>query len=171
MHHQFQTSAPANVPAKLYGADHCSMSCLNVSSSFPPMSRQIEVWAVSNLTFLLLSFTLLHSTTEVPFIVLANYSLESGTLKRFSGDATRVCACCAKMYLKHHMPSHKTTTLYTRLARGAPLLSRRILRVAVSLTLRNLIGRPKTKEQTFRKFNKKTKPQSNQQAKVASYHR
>ena len=81
------------------------MSCLNVSSSFPPMSRQIEVWAVSNLTFVLLSFTLLHSTTEFPFIVLAIYSLQSGTLKRVSGDATRVCAGCAKMYLKHHMPS------------------------------------------------------------------
>ena len=69
------------------------------------MSRQIEVWVVSNLTFALLSFTLLHSTTEVPFIVLAIYSLQSGTLKRVSGDATRVCAGCAKMYLKHHMPS------------------------------------------------------------------
>ena len=67
--------------------------------------------------------------------------------------------------------THTTTTLYTRLARGAQLLSRRILRVAESLTLRNLIGRPETKEQTFRKFNMKTKPQSNQQAKVASYHR
>ena len=69
------------------------------------MSRQIEVWAVSNLTFVLLSLTLLHSTTEVQFIVLAIYSLQSGTLKRVSGDATRVCAGCAKMYLKHHMPS------------------------------------------------------------------
>ena len=86
-------------------AHHSSTSCLNVSSSFPPMSRQIEVWAVSNLTFVLLSFTLLHSTTEVPFIVLAIYSLQSGTLKRVSGDATRVCAGCAKMYLKQRMPS------------------------------------------------------------------
>ena len=56
------------------------------------MSRQIEVWAVYNLTFVLLSFTLLHSTTEVPFIVLALYSLRSGTLKRVNGDAT--CAVC-----------------------------------------------------------------------------
>ena len=67
--------------------------------------------------------------------------------------------------------THTTTKLYTRLARGAPLLSRRILRVAVSLTLRTQIGRPETKEQTFRKFNMKTKPQSNQEAMVASYHR
>ena len=89
----------------VYGADHSSMSCLNVSSSFPPLSRQIEVWAVYNLTFELLSFKLLHSTTEVPSIVLAIYSLRSGTVKRVSGDATRVCAGCAKMYMKHYMPS------------------------------------------------------------------
>ena len=56
------------------------------------MPRQIYVWTVSNLTFVLLSFKLLHSTTEVPFIVLAIYSLRSRTLKRFNGDATRaVC--------------------------------------------------------------------------------
>ena len=88
-----------------YGADHSSMSCLNVSSSFPLLSRQIEVWAVYNLTFVLLSFKLLHSTTAVPFIVLAIYSLRSGTLKPVSGDATRVCAGCGKMYMKHYMPS------------------------------------------------------------------
>ena len=35
-----------------------------------------------------------------------------------------------------------TTKLYTRLVWGAPLLSRRILRGAVSLTLRTQIGRP-----------------------------
>ena len=76
----------------IYGAYHSSMSCLNVSSSFPPMPRQIDVWTVYNLTFVLLSFKLLHSTTEVPFIVLAIYSLRSGTLKRVNGDATRaVC--------------------------------------------------------------------------------
>ena len=69
------------------------------------MSRHIEIWAVSNLTFVLLSITLLHSTTEVPFIVMAIYSLQSETLKRVSGDATRVCSGCAKMYLKHYMPS------------------------------------------------------------------
>ena len=68
------------------------MSCLKVSSSFPPMPRQIDVWTVSNLAFVLLSFKLLHSTTEVPFIVLAVYSLRSGTVKRVNGDATRaVC--------------------------------------------------------------------------------
>ena len=67
---------------------HYSMSSLNVSSSFPPMPRQIEVWTVSNLTFLLLSFKLLHSTTKVPFIMLAIYSLRSGTLNRVNGDAT-----------------------------------------------------------------------------------
>ena len=76
----------------VYGAYHSSMSCLKVSSSFPPMPRQIDVWTVSNLTFVLLSFKLLHSTTEVPFIVLAIYSLRSGTLKRVNGDPTRaVC--------------------------------------------------------------------------------
>jgi len=35
-----------------------------------------------------------------------------------------------------------TTKLYTRLVWGAPLLSRLILRGAVSLTLRTQIGRP-----------------------------
>ena len=65
------------------------LSCLNVSSSFPPMPRQIDVWTVYNLTFVLLIFKLLHSTTEVPFIVLAIYSLRSGTLKRVNGYATR----------------------------------------------------------------------------------
>ena len=72
----------------VYGAYHSSMSCLNVSSSFPPMPGQIDVWTVSNLTFVLLSFKLLHSTTEVPFIVLAICSLRSGTLKRVNGYAT-----------------------------------------------------------------------------------
>ena len=76
----------------VYGAYHSSISCLNVSSSFPPMPRQIDVWTVSNLTFVLLSFKLLHSTIKVPFIVFAIYSLRSGTLKRVNGDATRdVC--------------------------------------------------------------------------------
>ena len=57
------------------------------------MPRQIDVWTVSNFTFVLLSFKLLHSTTEVPFTVLAIYSLRSGTLKRVNGDATRaVCS-------------------------------------------------------------------------------
>ena len=72
---------------------------------------------------------------------------------------------------KFFQTTHMTTKLYTRLARGAPLLSRRILRVAVSLTLRTQIGRPETKQQTYRKLNMKTKPQSNQEAMVASYHR
>jgi len=56
------------------------------------MSRPIEVWAVSNITLVLLSYTLLHSTTEVPFIELAIYSLRAGILKRVTGDAMRaVC--------------------------------------------------------------------------------
>ena len=57
-------------------------------SSFPPVPLQIEVWAVSNLTFVLLSFAILHSTTEVPFIVLVLYFRRSDTLKRVNGDAT-----------------------------------------------------------------------------------
>ena len=69
------------------GAYHSSMSCLKVSSRFPPIPRPIEVWALSNLTFLLLSYTLLHSTTEVPFTVFAIYSLRAAILKRFNGDA------------------------------------------------------------------------------------
>ena len=57
-------------------------------SIFPPVPLQIEVWAVSNLTFVLLSFAILHSTTEVPFIFLALYFHRSDTLKRVNGDAT-----------------------------------------------------------------------------------
>ena len=57
-------------------------------SSFPPVPLQIEVWAVSNLTFVLLSFAILHSTTEVPFIFLVHYFRRSDTLKRVNGDAT-----------------------------------------------------------------------------------
>ena len=53
------------------------------------MPRQVDIWTVSNLAFVLLRFKLLHSTTEVPFIVLAIYSLRSGTLKRVNGYATR----------------------------------------------------------------------------------
>ena len=37
---------------------------------------------------------------------------------------------------------------------------RRVLRGIVSLTLRIQIGRPETKEQTFRNFNMQTKPQA-----------
>ena len=74
------------------------LSCLSVSSSFPLMPRQIDVWAVSNKTFVLLSNTLLHSTTEFPFIVLAFYSLRSETLKRVNGDATRAL-CRLRKYL------------------------------------------------------------------------
>ena len=54
------------------------------------MPRQIYVWAVSNLTFVLLSFTQLHSQTELPSIVLTLYSLLYGTLKRVNADATSV---------------------------------------------------------------------------------
>ena len=60
---------------------------VNVSSCFPPMRMQIEVWAVSNLTFVLLNFTILNLTTEVPFKVLALYSLGYGTQKHGNGEA------------------------------------------------------------------------------------
>ena len=51
------------------------------------MRMQIEVWAVSNLKFVLLSFTILNLTIEVPFIVLVLYSLPYGTLKHGNGEA------------------------------------------------------------------------------------
>ena len=54
------------------------------------MPKQIDVWSVSNLTFVMLSFTQLHSQTEVPSIVSALCSLLYGTLKRVNGDATSV---------------------------------------------------------------------------------
>ena len=88
---------------------HYSMSCLNVSSSFPTMPRHIEVWTVSNLTFLLLSFKLLHSTTEVPFIMLAIYFLRSGTLKRVNGDATRT-VCRLRKYVSEAIQDVRSHT-------------------------------------------------------------
>ena len=57
-------------------------------SSFPPVPLQIEVWGVSNLTFVVLNFAILHLTTELPFIVLALYFRRSETIKRVNGDAT-----------------------------------------------------------------------------------
>ena len=67
---------------------HCTFRwVVNVSWSFPPMRMKIEVWAVSNLTFVLLSFTILNLTTEVPFKMLALYSLRYGTLKHGNGEA------------------------------------------------------------------------------------
>ena len=47
------------------------------------------------------------------------------------------------------------TIWYPRFACGAPILSRRVLRCVVSLTIRTQIGRPETKEQIFRKFRMK----------------
>ena len=89
----------------IYGASHSSMSCLNVSSSVPPTPLQIEVWAVSNLTFVLMSVTiLLLSTTEVPFKVLALYSLPSGTLNALTATPRVLYAGWAKICLKHYMP-------------------------------------------------------------------
>ena len=63
------------------------MSCQCFPQAFPPMRMQIDVWAVSNLTFVLLSFTILNLTTKVPFKVLALYSLRYGTLKHGNGEA------------------------------------------------------------------------------------
>jgi hypothetical protein len=67
---------------------HCTFRwVVNVSSSVPTMRMQIDVCAVSNLTFVLLSFTILNLTTEVPFKMLALYSLRYGTLKHGNGEA------------------------------------------------------------------------------------
>ena len=65
---------------------------------------QIEVWAVSNLTVVLLSFIILNLTTEVQLKVLALYSLGYGTLKNVMTPPRVLYAGCAKMFLKHHMP-------------------------------------------------------------------
>ena len=65
---------------------------------------QIEVWAVSNLTVVLLSFTILNLTTEVQLKVLALYSLRYGTLKRVMATSRMLYAGCTKMFLKHYMP-------------------------------------------------------------------
>ena len=65
---------------------------------------QIEVRAVSNLTVVLLSFTILNLTTEVQLKVLALYSLGYRTLKRVMATPRVLYAGCAKMFLKHYMP-------------------------------------------------------------------
>ena len=52
------------------------------------MDMQIDVWAVSNLTVVLLSNAILNITTEVMLKVLAFYSRRHGTLRRGNGDAT-----------------------------------------------------------------------------------
>ena len=74
-------------------------------SSFPPMPLQIEFWAVSNLTFVLMSVIIqLSSTTEIRFKLLALYSLRSGTLYVFTAAPRVLYVGCAKMCLKHYMP-------------------------------------------------------------------
>ena len=66
---------------------------------------QVEVRAVSNFTFVLMTVTvLLSSTTEIPFKLLALYSLRSGMLNVFTAAPRVLYAGCAKMYLKHYMP-------------------------------------------------------------------
>ena len=61
--------------------------------SFPSNPMQIEVWAVSNLTFVLLSFAIIYTLNDRSSVwMLALYSRRSVTLKRVNGDATRaVC--------------------------------------------------------------------------------
>jgi len=83
---------------------------------------------------------------------------------RYSDECQQARSLAMSLYLPRQLRND-----ILDLRGGAPLLSRRILRGAVSLTLRTKIWRPETKEQTFRKFNMKTKSQSNQQAMVASY--
>ena len=80
-----------------------TLRCVVDVSSFPPTRVQIEVWAVSNVTFILLSFTILNSTTEFQFKVLALYSLRYGTLQRVYGVATSAVCRLRKDYLKHYM--------------------------------------------------------------------
>ena len=67
------------------------------------MPMQIELWPVYNLAIVLVSFTILHLTTEIPFKMLALYSLRYGTLKRVTRMPRVLYAGCAKnlMYLKH----------------------------------------------------------------------
>ena len=77
------------VHSTLYMVHTTLRRCVSKYQAALHLCLGIEVWAVSNLTFVLLSYTQLHSTTEVPFIVLASYSLRSGTRKRVNGDATR----------------------------------------------------------------------------------
>ena len=53
------------------------------------MPMQIEVWAVSNLTFVLLSFAIIYTLNARSSVqMLAFYSCRYVTLKRVNGDAT-----------------------------------------------------------------------------------
>ena len=92
------------IHSPMYMAHNTFRRVINVSSSFPPLHMQIEVWAVSNLTVVLLSFTILNLTTEVQLKVFALYSLRYGTLKREMATPRVLCAGCAKMFLKFYMP-------------------------------------------------------------------
>ena len=68
------------------------------------MPRQIEVWAVSNLTFVLLSVTtLLLSMTEVTVKGLTLKSLRSGTLNVVTATQRMMYVGCAKMCMKLYM--------------------------------------------------------------------
>ena len=72
------------------------------------MPMQIEVWAVSNLTFVLLSFAIIYTLNASSSVqMLALYSRRSVTLKRVNGDATSV-VCRLRKYVSealHAIPN------------------------------------------------------------------
>ena len=72
------------------------------------MPMQIEVWAVSNLTFVLLSFAIIYTLNGRSSVqMLALYSLRSVTLKRVNGDATSA-VCRLRKYVSealHAIPN------------------------------------------------------------------
>ena len=72
------------------------------------MPMQIEVWTVSNLTFVLLSFAVIYTLNARSSVqMLALYPHRSVTLKRVNGDATSA-VCRLRKYVSealHAIPN------------------------------------------------------------------
>ena len=70
-----------------------------LKTCYGSMPKQIEVWAVSNLTFVLLSFAIIYTLNDRSSVqTLALYSCRSVTLKRVNGDATSA-VCRLRKYV------------------------------------------------------------------------
>ena len=87
---------------------HTSLRWVDNVLCFPSMPMQIEVWAVSNLTFVLLRFAIIYTLNARSSVqTLALYSRRSVTLKRVNGDATSA-VCRLRKYVSealHAIPN------------------------------------------------------------------
>ena len=87
---------------------HISLRWVVNVLSFPSTPMQIGVWAVSNITFVLLSFAIIYTLNARSSVqMLALYSRRSVTLKRVNGDATSA-VCRLRKYVSealHAIPN------------------------------------------------------------------